>query len=353
MRLFSFLASLLLCNLAFAEGPIWEHQFDPNVPPGQKAKLTLRPQNQVHEMSLSLTEEKSGKTVNFKAKVLKAGESKTYSWDVPKGISNWRGELTGSADGATSTAPIEFRILSLGPLEIRIDKADIDLDRGQLLLTSDRPLQQVEAIAFDQNGQKALDGPVSFSEREDGKILVELNPPKDAQLRMIKLKFTDELGYWFAENIASWQVEVAHEEVVFESGKADIHPAERPKLDRSVQSIQQTLANINKELRRYEEALGVRSGVEWRLYVAGYTDTVGQDQDNLALSLKRAEAISRYFKQHGVPVPISYQGFGEKGLAVETPDNTDEIRNRRALYVLGSSMPSGKSFPAQNWKNLK
>ena len=77
------------------------------------------------------------------------------------------------------------------------------------------------------------------------------------------------------------------------------------------------------------------------------------NRDLLLLDAQRAEAIARYFKAHGVTVPIYYQGFGEDALAVPTADAVDEARNRRAVYVLANVPPRGAQFPRAQWKRLQ
>ena len=90
-----------------------------------------------------------------------------------------------------------------------------------------------------------------------------------------------------------------------------------------------------------------------KLYVAGYTDTVGDKKHNYELSNRRAKAIAGYFRKKGFKFPIMFQGFGEDALKEQTPDETDNQANRRAMYVLAGDMaPSGGSFPRQSWENL-
>ena len=52
-------------------------------------------------------------------------------------------------------------------------------------------------------------------------------------------------------------------------------------------------------------------------------------------------AIARWFKAHGYPGKIYYQGFGESDPAVSTADGVDEPRNRRVDYVVASQAPGG------------
>jgi OOP family OmpA-OmpF porin len=64
--------------------------------------------------------------------------------------------------------------------------------------------------------------------------------------------------------------------------------------------------------------------------VWGFTDTVGTAEYNQALSERRANAVADYLESRGVSRDrMVIQGFGKTNLAVETPDQTPEPRNRR------------------------
>ncbi len=48
---------------------------------------------------------------------------------------------------------------------------------------------------------------------------------------------------------------------------------------------------------------------------------------------------------------IYFTGMGEKGLKIQTGDNVDEEKNRRALYVISFQPPTGANFPSAGaWK---
>ena len=53
--------------------------------------------------------------------------------------------------------------------------------------------------------------------------------------------------------------------------------------------------------------------------------------------------MARWFRQKGVRIPIAFEGFGETALRVQTPDETDEVRNRRADYILADDPPQLKA----------
>ena len=74
-----------------------------------------------------------------------------------------------------------------------------------------------------------------------------------------------------------------------------------------------------------------RSTVE----VNGYTDTMGSNAYNQTLSENRANAVAEILEQYGVAESrIATRGYGETNLAVHTPDETKEIRNRRVEIVI-------------------
>ena len=69
--------------------------------------------------------------------------------------------------------------------------------------------------------------------------------------------------------------------------------------------------------------------------VIGYTDTVGSKEYNRGLSEKRAAAVADLLVSKGVGrATIKTEYFGEERLLVETPDNTDEPKNRRVEIIV-------------------
>ena len=88
-----------------------------------------------------------------------------------------------------------------------------------------------------------------------------------------------------------------------------------------------TPASESKMVQVRDEALS-SSGAE--LVVIGHTDTVGAKLDNDELSLRRAKQVRELLVQAGFPAErIETVGRGERELAVATPDETPEPRNRR------------------------
>jgi OOP family OmpA-OmpF porin len=106
--------------------------------------------------------------------------------------------------------------------------------------------------------------------------------------------------------------------VFFESGSARLVPQARAVID----------TNLTVMLR------GVRDGFLTGFHVTGHADRAGSDEDNMRLSLRRAQAVRDYLIAAGIPASmISVEGFGERRLLVETPDGVAEPQNRHAAIL--------------------
>jgi outer membrane protein OmpA-like peptidoglycan-associated protein len=84
-----------------------------------------------------------------------------------------------------------------------------------------------------------------------------------------------------------------------------------------------------------EAATVAKSMQNSRVTVTGYTDTDGPPAYNMALSLRRANAVKDALVGNGVaPTAISVSGKGEEGLLVATPDQVKMESNRRVQVVV-------------------
>lgn len=93
-----------------------------------------------------------------------------------------------------------------------------------------------------------------------------------------------------------------------------------------------------------------------RVTATGHTDTSGSAAYNMALSLRRANAVKTALISNGVPdTAITVIGKGETQLLVQTGDGVREPQNRRVEIVLGgqqAGVPAIFSDPASYCKAL-
>ncbi|OPY91172.1 MAG: Outer membrane protein precursor [Syntrophaceae bacterium PtaU1.Bin231] len=98
--------------------------------------------------------------------------------------------------------------------------------------------------------------------------------------------------------------------IQFKSGSADLTPD-------SLKQIPAVLA-----------AVKIRQSTD--IIVSGHTDSVGPDEYNRALSLRRAKAVANVLAAKGIPrgtIELTYHGKGNP--LIKTPDGVAEPRNRR------------------------
>jgi outer membrane protein OmpA-like peptidoglycan-associated protein len=74
-----------------------------------------------------------------------------------------------------------------------------------------------------------------------------------------------------------------------------------------------------------------------KISIEGHTDEIGNDQDNLELSIKRARSVYNHLIQLGIdPGRISYKGFGESRPVTDNRSEEGRALNRRTEFVIVS-----------------
>lgn len=249
--------------------------------------------------------------------------------------------------GATgaSASPCPIALDSSGkqkvPLEVQIDKRQVDLEKHQLAVRMSRPAGHVRIKVIDADGDIIAEDDVDFTGEPAGKWLVVRWQPKTRDpVARIEVYAYDTEGYYKGIAIVPWSLEIPHEEVLFETNSSEILPEEEPKLEASRELVQEAF-DRHKDLGNVA------------LFIAGHTDTRGSAEHNRTLSRQRARAIAAWFRKNGIRIPIFYEGFGEHVLEVKTGDEVDEPRNRRVDYVLAVEPPTLQSTGAPAaWKRL-
>ncbi|RED46169.1 OmpA family protein [Aestuariispira insulae] len=68
--------------------------------------------------------------------------------------------------------------------------------------------------------------------------------------------------------------------------------------------------------------------------VVGYADTVGSQENNMKISLRRADRVKQILMENGIPEDrIAISAYGEDRLKVKTRDNVREAQNRRVEII--------------------
>jgi len=302
--------------------------------------LVIVPDVDVRELALSL-QRTDGASIRRTAGVTRAGQEVVLEWDQPPGSQTYSGTLTVVfASGEQGVMEPSFTLVVLDPLQVEVPRERVDLEASSLEVMMSRPAGEVFISVIADTGDVIDEGTVPFNREPAGTPLRVTWTQRDQTVIRIDVKGYDEHGFWAGVVLSPWWVEIPHEEVVFDTGQYSIRADQEPKL-------QETYTLIDDAVATYGHLVDID------LYVVGYTDTQGSPSSNEVLSDNRARSIARWLKRRGFGGDVFYQGFGERVLAVPTPDEFDEERNRRAVYILAAEMPPVcGGIPEQEWKPL-
>jgi outer membrane protein OmpA-like peptidoglycan-associated protein len=338
------LAALLALASLAAAAPL-DVGLKNQVPAGQKPSIQLTANAPIQRVDVELTRTDDGKHFSLGHGPMKPGESASLPiGDGKAGHFHWQGKLVAHLpDGNQLTNQITFETATTGNLQVKYARDHLDLDAHVLEFQLSRPAGAAELHVFSDDGVEIGQGQATFHGEPAGTWLPISWTQKAGNVMRLELRATSQDGQAVLVKLLPWSVHIAHEEVNFPTGSAQIPPAETGKLD----------ASYGKIIEAVEKARKAQPDISVRLFIAGHTDTVGSSADNRKLSLDRARAIAAWFRDRGLPLPIAYAGFGEDALKVKTPDQTDEPANRRADYIVGVEEPQVKKGVRASWVPLK
>ncbi len=340
------IALLLLGGVAAAQ-PV-EVSLKNQPPAGQKPSITLKAVQSIRQVRIELSRD-DGKKFTVGHGALREGQTVTLPFgDARGGRAAWKGTLTLQlADGNGFTTDLTFETASVGDLKVTYRRDRLDLDGHVLEFQLSRPAGSAELHVFADDGSEVGSGTAKFSGEPAGTWLaVRWTPSSTAankNVLRLDLRAVASDGPTTLVKLLPWTVAIPHEEVVFDTGQSAVKPSEEAKLDASYKKIVDAVEKVRK----------VAPDLPVKLFIAGHTDTVGGAADNRKLSLDRARAIASWFHDRGLPLPIAFAGFGEDALKVPTPDNTDELRNRRVDYIVGVEEPLVARGVRAEWRGVK
>lgn len=335
-----------------------------------KPSLSLQADEPVSDLRIDIEPEKSAETPGaetasqtFKEKKLAPGKKVTFSLGTGKtGRTRWNGMIQCQVGGKLWKKSIDFETEVSTALEIRFDSnyysKHINLAEHYIEVQLSAPAGRGEIAVTADDGSDVGNGDATFHGEPAGtwlRLSWTSRAPKNPESVVLRLAITlyDQEGHSTKIDLYPWAVSVPHVEVNFATASWEIADGERAKLDESLTKINAVLDRVERTLLSFAERGIVASPPRPKLFVAGHTDTVGGDPDNLTLSRNRARAIANYFREHGFKMPAYFGGCGERQLRVKTPDSTDEARNRRADYTLALEappLPAGLSWIPLNPK---
>lgn len=331
--------SLWLFALLFAgpahAGNAVDLQATTTVPEGQDPSVTFKGGADGH---IDVQLRCGGRTYRLSEDITPRSESTLTLGDLSTGQHSCTGSLSvRTTDGATGEMPLKFQVAILEPIALTYQQGSLDLDAGRVKIAGNRGMQRITVDVFGGEAGERIGG----GEQEGfGNPDAEVEWTAEGEVLRIDITVLDVEGTRSRLTLWPWSYAIPHEDVVFPSNQATLTDGEIPKLE-------EAWGHIDDTLKKYGAI------VEMQLYVAGYTDTVGDRAANIGLSQRRARAIAQWFRQRGFTRPIFVQGFGEDVLAVPTADGTDEPANRRALYVLAAKAPAvSTELPKSAWKPL-
>ncbi len=256
---------------------------------------------------------------------------------MPEGVTPCEGSVTMvAADGSDGALGFSFTVASLPLIRLSATIDDYDRVGGALRVHASRALRSATATVYGAGGRVLTTVGADMSDPSAPRLVWG----DVGEVLKVVVVAEDDHGFASELELFPWYYAVPHEDVVFASNSADIAEAEVPKLQRTWSEVQSVVAKFG----------GI---AQIKLFVAGYTDTVGDAGSNQVLSERRAAAIASWFRAAGFRGEIAFQGFGEDALAVPTPDGTDEVANRRAVYLLAAERPPvSRDVPRAAWKRL-
>lgn len=338
----AFLLAFLIPLAAAAQEPVDIQIRSRVLAGGEKPALILTALHPLQDLRVTLIRQGPGKhTQKFATKLVRMGQTKEIPIQHPASMTHAEYTATVTFHGLKEPIQLAFDVLISRPMTLTVTKDTVDLSNGRITFVASEPVARITLEVLGKNGNRIadIDRPQDPIVSPGTPVTVEF-PSASEPVGLLRLVAHDPAGFYNGVEMSPFFIEIPHEEINFAFGKADIEPSEHDKLARTLDRVHEALVKFGNEFQA-------------RLYVAGYTDTVGSREYNQDLSERRALAIARWFAANGARVRICAQGFGEEALAVPTPDETPEPANRRTLHVLANQPPpAAHPFPRTNWKCL-
>lgn len=312
-----------------------------------KAFLVVKANQNIDDVEVTIKGD--GQTIQKSIGSIKSGQQYKVTWNQRSGKAKYQLDVRGESIEAN----FAFEVVKsaggsgsggkLGQFKVRSSREDV-VKRNTAEFETTFDLASYEYKIYDSDGE-VMDAQTVPEGVKAGEAIT-IKWATAGEVFMIWVRGEDEFGRFTEYKLVPWAVEIPHTEINFDSGKFNVKTDEAPKLDEALAVAFHELMALEK----VNDAVG--ANLTPKLYIVGYTDTVGRASSNQKLSNSRAKAIAEYFRDKGFWAEIYYAGMGERGLRVETGDSVDEVRNRRALYLLGVQQPAAGGQIPGRWAKL-
>lgn len=263
---------------------------------------------------------------------VRGGTTRVVGFRVQPGVHVLVVEVSGQTPEGRARLSFETTVTASRGLQIALRKEDVDLERRSMRFTLSNPAARAMLTILDNSGSQLHTATTDLRGAAPGSPLSVSWPALARAAGKLTLRVFDTSDSWTEMEVVPFSVEIPHDDVVFETASDTIRPSEEPKLEAAYQRILAAVREHGADLQA-------------KLYVLGHTDTVGSPADNQRLSERRALSIARWFRRRGgIAIPVLARGMGETSLAVSTPDDTAEARNRRAQYIVAAQPPIAGAF---------
>lgn len=315
-----------------------------SVQQGEQPALQFAPTLDLKRIGVTLRRTRDQKVIILESGPVARGRTTELTWNQPAGAHAYEAHIEATpAKGAPLVVDITFECATVAPLTVTVDKSGVDLDARTIRFKATRTITRAAVKVLGEGDALLGEADQDLGSVPTGRAANITWTQRPGTIRRIELKAWDDQGFWTGVEVRSVYVEPWEDRIYFAFGSDAVEDGEKPKLNATLSRIEEALATARRE---------VGDSLDLRLYVAGYTDTVGKPQSNQDLSERRARSIGRYLGGKGLSIPIYYQGFGESVLAVKTGDEVENERNRRTVYVLSSQTPISELFPRTAWRKL-
>jgi len=308
----------------------------PNPAPGEQPALLLTPSRALTRLDVVI--DAGDLHVEFHKEALPGGQQQRFAWARDTQVTSASAHvLAVFEDGYVSelTVPVEYSYAE--PLSVSLDHASADVAARTLTVQTTAAVERADIVAYGAHKAELDRRTVDLSQGPGDVVIPWVGDPQDVVLLDVTLHGGNA---WAGFTYSPWFLDIPHEDVLFDTDRAEIDSTEEYKL-------RHTLQQLDAVIDKYGTVVPVK------LYIAGCTDTVGDAAHNRDLSKQRARAIAAWLRAHGYALPIFYHGFGEGLLAVKTGDGVDNAQNRRALYMVGANPPpAGSGVPSVRWNEL-